>query len=262
MEHCVFEGRASLSADREIQAGWPGSLGMLLVESGSCQVHHPDLLPLPAMTGDLLILPCPISLSPAGGCRLSGVQLGGGAPLEFAESLGGEPQLLPRGACGGAQLLIGQLADGEGRLHPAQASALAYSLLCQVAQAMEQRYNLPPLVEEALAEIREHYAEVYGVEELADTLMVNKSHLIRSFTASVGISPGRYLTLVRVENAKRLLLHPEYTLDVVASLCGFSGANYLCRVFRRETGQTPAAWRRHTASAYTPTTALEEQVFL
>ena len=53
----------------------------------------------------------------------------------------------------------------------------------------------------------------------------------------------------KVEAAQRLLLHREYTLDVVASLCGFSGANYLCRVFKKETGQSPAQWRALTGRA-------------
>ena len=73
------------------------------------------------------------------------------------------------------------------------------------------------------------------------------SHLIRVFTAAVGVSPGRYLTSVRIQAAMKLLLHREYSLDVVASLCGFSGANYLCRVFKKETGQTPAQWRAAAA---------------
>ncbi|MDE8723837.1 helix-turn-helix transcriptional regulator, partial [Faecalibacterium prausnitzii] len=73
-----------------------------------------------------------------------------------------------------------------------------------------------------------------------------KSHLVRTFTAAVGVPPGKYLTTGRSEAAQRLLLHREYTRDVVASLCGFSGANYLCRVFKKETGQSPAQWRALT----------------
>ena len=75
---------------------------------------------------------------------------------------------------------------------------------------------------------------LYGVEELSERLGVSKSHLVRTFTAAVGVPPGKYLTTVRIEAAQRLLLHREYTLDVVASLCGFSGANYLCRVFKKK----------------------------
>ena len=94
-----------------------------------------------------------------------------------------------------------------------------------------------------MEDIHENYAGLYGVEELSERLGVSKSHLVRAFHAAVGVSPGKYLTRVRLDAAKRLLLHREYSLDVIASLCGFSGANYLCRVFRRETGVSPAAWR-------------------
>ena len=59
----------------------------------------------------------------------------------------------------------------------------------------------------------------------------------------MGRTPGQYLTGVRLEAAKLLLARREYPLEVVASLCGFSGANYLCRVFKKATGQTPAAFR-------------------
>ena len=122
---------------------------------------------------------------------------------------------------------------------------------------------LPPLVQAAIEDIRANYAGLYGVEELSERLGVSKSHLVRTFTAAVGVPPGKYLTTVRIEAAQRLLLHREYTLDVVASLCGFSGANYLCRVFKKETGQSPAQWRTmagHTVrSGLSPEEALREQ---
>ena len=64
------------------------------------------------------------------------------------------------------------------------------------------------------------------------------------FSAEMGISPGKYLTRTRLEAAKLLLLDREYNLDTIANLCGFSGANYLCRVFKREEGITPAGLAR------------------
>lgn len=84
---------------------------------------------------------------------------------------------------------------------------------------------------------------LYGVEELSEQLGVSKCHLVRAFSAAMGISPGRYLVQTRIEAAKLLLLEQDYNLELTASLCGFSGANYLCRVFKRETGMTPAQWR-------------------
>ena len=107
---------------------------------------------------------------------------------------------------------------------------------------------MPPLVAAAVAQIREHYAGLYGVEELSEALGVSKSHLVRAFKAAMGVTPGQYLTGVRLEAAKLLLARREYPLEVVASLCGFSGANYLCRVFKKATGQTPAAFRAAAAA--------------
>ena len=138
-------------------------------------------------------------------------------------------------------------------------SQLAFALLCELAGADSAAPPLPPLVEAAIEDIRQNYAGLYGVEELSERLGVSKSHLVRTFTAAVGVPPGRYLTTVRVEAAMRLLLHREYTLDVIASLCGFSGANYLCRVFKKETGQSPAQWRALAGQTARPLSPAESQ---
>ena len=70
----------------------------------------------------------------------------------------------------------------------------------------------------------------------------------------MGIGPGQYLIQTRVDAAKILLAQRDYSLDVVASLCGFSGANYLCKVFKKHTGQTPGMFRAlHAGSGAAPT---------
>ena len=72
-----------------------------------------------------------------------------------------------------------------------------------------------------MEDIRANYAGLYGVEELSERLGVSKSHLVRMFTAALGIPPGRYLTKVRVEAAMRLLLHREYTCLLYTSFSKF-----------------------------------------
>ena len=160
--------------------------------------------------------------------------------------------LVSSGRCTASVPSAGPLPAGAALLLPPQSVPAGHLVLSRA-----------PLVQAAIADIRANYAGLYGVEELSERLGVSKSHLVRTFTAALGIPPGRYLTRVRVEAAQRLLLHREYTLDVVASLCGFSGANYLCRVFKKETGQSPAQWRAlagHTAqSGLSPEEALREQ---
>ena len=204
----------------------------------------------------------PLVLEPEGSCHLLCVQLTGQASAQFLAGLHELPFLARGETCPAAAELLDRLAS-EQELPGRVRSQLAFALLCELADADSAAPALPPLVQAAIADIRANYAGLYGVEELSERLGVSKSHLVRTFTAALGIPPGRYLTRVRVEAAQRLLLHREYTLDVVASLCGFSGANYLCRVFKKETGQSPAQWRAlagHTAqSGLSPEEALREQ---
>ena len=250
-------------------------LWVCLVSSGRCIASVPGAGPSPA--GAALILPpqtvpaghlilsrAPLALAPAEAdtCHLLCVQLTGQAAGQFLTGLRELPFLAKGGSCPAAAELMDRLAE-ENETHSRTRSQLAYALLCELADADSAAPALPPLVQAAIEDIRANYAGLYGVEELSERLGVSKSHLVRTFTAAIGVPPGRYLTTVRIEAAQRLLLHREYTLDVVASLCGFSGANYLCRVFKKETGQSPAQWRAmagHAAqSGLSPEESLREQ---
>ena len=108
--------------------------------------------------------------------------------------------------------------------------------------------------EKELSDYQAQIADILGVrtrivQELSAQLGVSKSHLVRVFSAEMGVGPGQYLTGVRLDAAKALLARRDYPLEVVATLCGFSGANYLCKVFKKHTGQTPAAFRAQNAGA-------------
>lgn len=247
-------------------------LWVCLVSSGKCTASVPGAGPAPA--GAALILPpqtvpaghlilsrAPLALAPAEAdtCHLLCVQLTGQAAGQFLSGLRELPFLAKGGSCPAAAELMDRLAE-EKETHSRARSQLAYALLCELADADSAAPALPPLVQAAIEDIRANYAGLYGVEELSERLGVSKSHLVRTFTAAIGVPPGRYLTTVRIEAAQRLLLHREYTLDVVASLCGFSGANYLCRVFKKETGQSPAQWRAMAGHAAQPGLSPEESL--
>ena len=58
----------------------------------------------------------------------------------------------------------------------------------------------------------------------------------------MGVSPGKYITRVRIEYAKLLLRAPDTTIGYVAEASGFANANYFAKVFRRETGLSPSEY--------------------
>ena len=193
----------------------------------------------PGQSGDVLLGAAPLTLTPETDCHLLAVRLTGRCADAYGLQLGA-PCWADGASCPGAAELIAQL-------HGAHTAAMAYALLCAVGKADETARPLPPLVAEAVAAIRQNYMALYGVEELSEQLGVTKSHLVRVFKQEIGVPPGKYLTSVRIEAVKVLLLSDEYNLDMIAGLTGFSGANYLCRVFKREVGISPAAWRAAAA---------------
>ena len=128
-------------------------------------------------------------------------------------------------------------------------SAEVYALLMELLETCAPHQTVyPALVRRAMAFMREEYAFLTGVDELAERLEVSASHLIRVFSDAMGTSPGKYLQNIKLDNAKLMLQNRAYTIDMVADMAGFSGANYFCKVFRRATGESPGQYRaRQTA---------------
>ena len=95
--------------------------------------------------------------------------------------------------------------------------------------------------------IEEHLADSLSLDDLANACDLSPSYFARRFKLSTGMPPHQYLIQKRVERAKRLLRGPLPIVEVALD-CGFSHQEHLTNVFRRFTGQTPAAYRRNLQS--------------
>ncbi|MEX0653460.1 MAG: DNA-binding transcriptional regulator [Phycisphaeraceae bacterium] len=99
-------------------------------------------------------------------------------------------------------------------------------------------------VARALHFIREHAVEPIGVEDVLADVMISRRSLERRFAGLLGRSPQAEIRRVRLERAKQLLAGTELRMPEVAVRSGFSNAERLSVVFRRETGVTPTDYRR------------------
>lgn len=245
---CAVAEIQELQGEMPLQLGGEG-LWAGVLSSGRCVLRasaptkEEDNVQSPGTSGDIMLAFGAFTLAPVTPCHLLCLRLTGFAVQQFLRGLPA-PRFSAGVTCPGAAELLTRLCAAPAHDLGGETSPTAYALLCALAKADEEVRALSPLVAAALAAIRDNYMALYGVEELSEQLGVSKAHLIRVFSAEMGTPPGRYLTRTRLESAKLLLLDREYTLEMIATLCGFSGANYFCRVFKRETGLTPDAWRR------------------
>lgn len=99
-------------------------------------------------------------------------------------------------------------------------------------------------MEEVLTYIHAHYAEEVTLEQVAKECCVNKYYLAHLFTRTQGISLGRYLLCTRISEAKRLLANSTMPVCDIAQAVGFRDNSYFGRVFRKEAGMTPLAYRK------------------
>ncbi len=66
----------------------------------------------------------------------------------------------------------------------------------------------------------------------------------RAFKTSTGVPPHRYLVQLRIKKARKLLETIDPPISEIAAQVGYDDPSYLARLFRREVGKTPAAYRR------------------
>lgn len=100
-------------------------------------------------------------------------------------------------------------------------------------------------VEAAKKTIRERYKSSLTLEDIAREQNYSFYHLGRLFKKRTGYSFSEYLTRIRLENAKKLLLSEDNSVKEVAYKVGFHSQGYFAKVFKKYTNIAPSEWRDH-----------------
>lgn len=103
-----------------------------------------------------------------------------------------------------------------------------YKQLIPVISYMENNYN--------------HYT---SLEEMAAIIGVTSYHLCRLFKQAFRISPFKYLTKLRIQKAKELLVEaPEMSIKDISQKVGYHDTSYFCTIFKAHEGITPSEFKR------------------
>lgn len=82
----------------------------------------------------------------------------------------------------------------------------------------------------------------FGVQELANSLNLDRSQLFRNLKESCETSPSKYIQNFRLEQAANLLLKKEDSVSQIAYGCGFNNLSYFSKCFAEKFGEIPSKY--------------------
>ncbi len=90
--------------------------------------------------------------------------------------------------------------------------------------------------------IRNHYNENISIQRVAEHVCLSPTYFSTVFKDVTGDTFLEFLTKIRIEQAKELLLTGSYKVYEVANMVGYTDRRYFSTLFRKHTGVTPAEW--------------------
>ena len=132
---------------------------------------------------------------------------------------------------------------GESRV-PYQVEYMIKLLLIQIIREAVEYGQDEKKVSTVLTYIGDHYTGQITLDELAALEHISVSYLSRRFKEATGMTVITYVNHLRIRRAKELLIATGLNASEIAYQVGFDSPKYFHRVFKKETGEAPAAFRR------------------
>jgi len=99
------------------------------------------------------------------------------------------------------------------------------------------------IVDSVIGYLRDHYGSQIDFSAIASSQYVSASYLSRIFHDRVGVSPIRFLTDLRMQNARKLLADTDLSVRDVAERVGYTDPFYFSKAFKAAAGVNPTQFR-------------------
>ena len=117
-----------------------------------------------------------------------------------------------------------------------------------MSETVKNSENLENQEERVISSItrymQEHLSEEISLAVLADVFHLNPQYISQLFKNEIGVGFLAYLTNIRIEKAKKLLLSTALSVTDVASQSGYGDYRVFTKVFKKTEGVTPSQFRR------------------
>ena len=108
---------------------------------------------------------------------------------------------------------------------------------------LRQENPEPPVITRAKEYIQEHQTDNLRLGHVAKAVNTSTFYFCKMFKKVTGINFTDYLSRVRIEKSKNLLLNPNLRVSEIAFEVGFQSLTHFNRVFKKVLGQSPTEYR-------------------
>ncbi|WP_412543689.1 AraC family transcriptional regulator [Longispora sp. K20-0274] len=110
-------------------------------------------------------------------------------------------------------------------------------------------------VERVVTTMRDNLGEELTIDDMARVAMFSKFHFSRIFQRITGVSPGRFLSALRLQRAKQLLTTTSFNVTEISLRVGYTSVGTFSSRFTRSVGLSPTTYRR--SGGFTPQIEVE-----
>ena len=103
--------------------------------------------------------------------------------------------------------------------------------------------NENQIVSSVRSYVEEHYQEDLSLTGIGDAMGYNPKYLSRIFKENYGSNLSDYINMVRLQNAKELILNTNLTLDKIHNQIGIPSKTTFIRIFKKYEGISPGEYR-------------------
>lgn len=131
--------------------------------------------------------------------------------------------------------LLSQLTDSPDA-HRESSAPTSVHYARMIAETLKHQFDLDPA--------RDTSAPALGIEQIIRSLGITPGYGLEVFRKVYGMSPRRFLSELKLNEAKTLIRQPELALSEIAQRLGYAHLSHFSRQFKRWTGMSPLEYRR------------------
>lgn len=106
---------------------------------------------------------------------------------------------------------------------------------------------LDHFIDDSVAYLKKNFSQGIRLKDLCGRYRLNENYFSSAFKRKVGSPPIKFLHALRIEMAKRLLLHGNERMGEIARIVGYEDPLYFSRIFKKTTGLSPKDFRKLAA---------------